>query len=179
VNDPSLEYKLAPFETKQYADFLASAGASGSGSVDVVAAVGSAPVIVTTIADTHAAGMPSVQVPLVDPANALSAGTRGVLVAPADPARTRFNIGIRTLGDGVGMTISVRDARGAELRSVTRPFPANYFQQFSAEDLTSAVLGANHTVVITVDAGSAIVYGAAIDNITGDTSLQIARRVSE
>jgi hypothetical protein len=177
VNDPSLAYKLAPFETKQYADFLASAGASGSGSVDVVAAVGSAPVIVTTIADTHS--MATVQVPLVDPASALSAGTRGVLVAPADPARTRFNIGIRTLGDGAGMTISVRDASGAELRSVARPFPASYFQQFSAEDLTGAPLGANHTVVITVDAGSAIVYGAAIDNATGDTSLQIARRVSE
>src|SRR6185436_9241251 len=107
ANDPSLAYKLAPFETKRYSDFMASAGATGSGSVDVIAAVGSAPVTVTTVADTAASGMPSVQVPQVDPASALSAGSHGTLIAPADPVRTRFNIGIRTLGQGVGMTISV------------------------------------------------------------------------
>jgi hypothetical protein len=179
ANDPSLAYKLAPFETKRYSDFMASAGATGSGSVDVIAAVGSAPVSVTTISDTSAPGMPTVQVPQVDPANALSAGSRGLLIAPADPVRTRFNIGIRTLAQGVGMTISVRDAAGVELRSVTRPFPANWFSQFTAEDLTGAPLGPNHTVVISVDSGSAIVYGAAIENATGDATLQIARPVVE
>jgi len=179
TNDPSLAYKLAPFETKRYADFMASAGATGSGSVDVIAAVGSAPVTVTTVADTASSGMPSVQVPQVDPASALSAGSHGTLIAPADPVRTRFNIGIRTLGQGVGMTISVRDEAGVELRSVTRPFPANWFAQFTAEDLTGAFLGPNHSVVISVLSGSAIVYGAAIENATGDTTLQIARAVVE
>jgi len=177
--DPSLAYKLAPFETKQYPDFMASAGATGSGSADVIAAVGSAPVTVTTIADTAAAGMPSVQVPQVDPASALGVGSRGVLIAPADPVRTRFNIGIRTLGSGAGMTISVRDTNGSELRSVARPFPANFFHQFSAADLTGAPLGANQSIVISVDFGSVIVYGAAIENATGDTTLQIARPVTE
>ena len=171
ASDPSLAYTLAPFETKQYPDFMASAGATGSGSVDVIAAVGSAPVTVTMVS--------AVQVPQVDPASALSAGSRGVLIAPADPVHTRFNIGIRSLGQGVGMTISVRNASGAELRSVTRPFPANYFHQFSAADLTGAPLGANDSIVITIHAGSAIVYGAAIDNATGNTTLQIARKVSE
>ena len=176
-SDRALPYRLAPFETNLIRDFLAALGATGSGSVDVIAAVGSAPVTVTTVTDMSSGA--TVQVPLVDPADALSVGSRGVLIAPADPARTRFNIGIRALGDGVGMTISVRNAAGAELRSIARPFPANYFAQFSAQDLTGDSLGANDSVIITVDAGSAIVYGAAIDNATGDTTLQIARAVRE
>ena len=39
--------------------------------------------------------------------------------------------------------------------------------------------GVNQTVVITIDGGSAIVYGVAIDNVTGNGTLQVARRTQE
>ena len=39
--------------------------------------------------------------------------------------------------------------------------------------------GVNQSVVITIDGGSAIVYGVAIDNVTGNGTLQVARRTQE
>lgn len=50
-------------------------------------------------------------------------------------------------------------------------FPPNYFAQFLASDLIGSPLTANQSVVMTVDAGSAIVYG--VSNYT----LQIPRGV--
>jgi hypothetical protein len=65
----------------------------------------------------------------------------------------------------------VHDAGGAEVRSVSHGFPPNYFAQFLASDLIGSPLTANQSVVMTVDAGSAIVYG--VSNYT----LQIPRGV--
>lgn len=179
ANDPGIAYTLAPFATRDYADFMAAAGASGGGSVDVVAAVGSAPVTVTTIVDTGSEGHPAIQVPQVDPADALTAGSRGTLIAPPSASSMRFNIGIRTLMQETSMTITLRDANGLELHSSARTFPANYFQQFAAADLAGMKPGANQSVVITIESGAAIVYGVAIDNATGNGTLQIARRTTE
>jgi hypothetical protein len=179
ATDPSVAYTLAPFETKSYSDFLAAASVSGGASVDVIAAVGSAPVTVTTIANVAAAGMPLVQVPQVDPSQALTAGMRGTLIAPADPATTRFNIGIRTLASGAVITFRVHDPSGAEVRSTTHGFPPNYFIQSLASDLVGGALSANQSVVMTIDAGSAIAYGVSINNASGDATLQIARGISE
>jgi hypothetical protein len=178
-SDPSLAYTLAPFETRRYADFMSSAGVSGGGSVDVIPSVGSAPVTVTSIANDAADGMPMVLVPQVDPASALTAGSRGSLVTPPDATAWRFNIGIRTLADGASLTISVRDAAGKELSSLTRSFPANYFQQFGASELLGTNPPANASVVFTMMSGSAIVYGSGVKNSTGDAILQIARGVSD
>jgi hypothetical protein len=179
ASDPSVAYSLKAFETKRYADFMAAAGTTGGGSVDIIAAVGSAPATVTTIADVAAPGMPLIQVPQVAPSDALTAGTHGTLVAPADPARVRFNIGIRTLGEGAAMTLRVYDADGTLVRTTTRVLGPNYFQQAAAAEILGGAPAANQSVVVTVDTGSAIVYGVAIDNASGDATLQIARRTSE
>jgi hypothetical protein len=177
--DPSLAYSLAPFETRRYADFVASAGAGAGGSVDVIPSVGSAPVTITSIVNEAADGMPMVLMPQVDPASALTAGSRGSLITPPDASAWRFNIGIRTLADGASLTMSVRDAAGKELSAITRSFPANYFQQFGASDLLGTNPPANATVVFTATSGSAIVYGSNVKNSTGDAILQIARAVSD
>jgi hypothetical protein len=179
ANDPAIPYTLAPFATRDFADFMAAAGATGGGSVDVIAAVGSAPVTVTTIVDTGAEGHPAIQVPQVDPADALTAGSRGTLIAPPSASSMRFNIGVRTLAQETSMTITLRDANGVEVHSTTRTLPANYFQQFAAADLAGTKPGANQSVVITIESGAAIVYGVAIDNATGNGTLQIARRTTE
>ena len=173
AGDPSTAYTLAPFETKVLNDLIAN----GSGSVDVLAGVGSAPVIVTTLTDTTSSNR--LQIPAVDPANALTLGTRGTLITPSDPTRQRFNIGIRTLGSGAVLTIRLHDATGDVVSTVTRPFGADFFQQFSYAELFGGVQGANHAITFEVLAGSAIVYGAAVDNSSGAMSLQIAQRVQE
>lgn len=178
TSDSAVSYTLAPFATREFADFMSAAGTTGGGSVDIIAAVGSAPVTVTRIVNTAETGQPAVQVPQVDPADALTIGTHGTLVAPGSTAM-RFNIGIRTLSQNTSMTFRLYDADGAELHASARSFPAHYFQQFAAADLVGMAPGVNQSVVITIDGGSAIVYGVAIDNVTGNGTLQVARRTQE
>ena len=169
----STPYSLAPFATTTIAEVIES----GSGSVDVLAAVGSAPVIVTTMTETTS--MNRLHIPAVDPADAIATGMRGTLIAPADPAQQRFNIGIRTLHAGATLAIHLYDSSGAAVASVTRPFDANYFRQFSFAELLGTEPEANQTVTFEVLSGSAIVYGAAVDNTSGAMTLQIARGIAD
>jgi hypothetical protein len=173
AGDPSTPYALAPFATSTLDHLIAS----GSGSADVRAAVGGAPVIVTTITETMS--MNRLQVPAVDPADAIAAGMRGTLLTPADPSRQRFNIGIRTLGGGATLAIRLRDGSGALVSSVTRTFGPDYFQQFPFSEIAGAPLGANQAVTFEVLSGSAIIYGSAVDNASGGMSLQLAQPVAD
>lgn len=145
--------------------------------MDVLAAVGSAPVIVTTVTETSS--LNRLQIPTVDPADAISAGMRGTLITPADPSRERLNIGIRTLGGGASMTIRLHDSSGAVVKSVTRSFGPDFFHQFSFSELLATSLGSNQAVTFEVLSGSAIVYGSAVDKTTGTMSLQLAQGISD
>lgn len=176
VSDPSIAYSLRPFETA-VVSLLNTVLRNGSGSVDVRAAVGSAPVVVTTLTDETSSNR--LQVPAIHPADALTAGTHGTLITPSDPSRQRFNIGIRTLGSGAVLTIRVHDANGAVTSTVTRPFSADFFQQFSFADLLGTPLAANQSITFAVVSGSAIVYGVAVDNTSGTMSLQVAQPVED
>lgn len=169
----STPYSLAPFATTTIDDVIAS----GAGSVDVLAAVGSAPVVVTTMTETTSGNR--LQIPAVDPDDAIASGMRGTLITPADPARHRFNIGIRTLGAGANVTVRLHDSAGEVVTSVTRAFGPDYFKQFSFGELLGTSQGANQAVTFEVLGGSAIVYGAAVDNISGAMSLQLAQAVAD
>jgi hypothetical protein len=172
-SDPSTPYSLAPFATTSISNVIAN----GAGSVDVLASVGASPAIVTTMTDTTS--MNRLQIPLVDPASAITSGMRGTLITPADPARQRFNIGIRTLGTGASVTMRLYDASGAPVASVTRAFGADFFQQFAFAELFGVALPANHAVAFEVTSGGAIVYGSAVDNTSGAMSMQIAQAISQ
>jgi hypothetical protein len=171
--DPSTPYSLAPFATTT----INTPVTNGSGSLDVLASVGSAPVIVTTM--TESTSMNRLQIPTVDPADALTAGTRGTLITPADPTQQRFNIGIRTLGSGATLAMHLHDTTGALLETVTRNFGPDYFLQLAFADLLGTSAGANQSVTFEVLSGSAIVYGSAVDNTSGTMSLQLAQRVDD
>ncbi|HEY0157564.1 MAG TPA: ScyD/ScyE family protein [Thermoanaerobaculia bacterium] len=173
ATDPSVPYSLPPFATTTINNVIAN----GSGSVDVLAAVGAAPVIVTTVTETASGNR--LQMPAVDPADAISAGMRGTLITPADPSRERFNIGIRTLGAGASLAIHLHDSSGAVVKTVTRSYGPDFFQQSSFTDLLAAPLGANQAVTFEVLSGSAIVYGSAVDNATGTMSLQLAEGIGD
>ncbi|HEX5134558.1 MAG TPA: hypothetical protein VFW81_04130, partial [Thermoanaerobaculia bacterium] len=114
---------------------------------------------------------------LVVPGDALAAGERGILVAPPDAALYRYNVGVRTLGAGATLSITVRNAAGTVTRTLTRTYPANDFEQRdSAAFLDGPAVAANDTITVQVVSGRAIVYGATIDNRTNDPSMQLARR---
>ncbi len=175
---PSLPYSLAPHQTTDFTDLLPAMGQSGVGTLDLLATTGPAPLTVVRIYnDAGAAGTTGFNEDQIRTEDALSAGQRAVLVAPIDPARFRFNIGVRTLTSGASITVIVRNAGGAVTQTVSKTYPATFFQQGSAADFLGASLSANDSIQISVDSGSLIVYGATADNTTQDPSLQLAKKV--
>jgi hypothetical protein len=110
-------------------------------------------------------------------AEALQPGSVGVLLAPSDMEKFRLAIGIRTLDRGVMMTITVRNAEGIEVKSVTRGYDPTYFAQPGVPELLDGyTLAGGESLTFAVTSGSAFVYGATTDNITNDPSVQFARR---
>jgi hypothetical protein len=178
-SDPSMLYALDPGETRSIPDLLPAMGLTGLGSLDVVpqASLPAPLVIARVFNDAGVQGTNGFSEGLVAPGDALGAGTRGILVAPPNTALYRYNIGVRTLGAGATLSIAVRNAAGAVTRTLTRAYAAHYFeQQSSGVFLQGAAVAANDTITVQVLSGSAIVYGATIDNRTNDPSMQIARR---
>lgn len=165
----TMPYTLAPFATQTIENLIPS----GAGSVDIL---GEAPAIVTTLSE--ATSMARLEVPTVRPADAIGAGMRGVLITPADPSRQRFNVGIRTLGAGATITMRAYSASSVVATS-TRTFGPDFFQQFGFAELFGAAPAATQTLTFEVTSGSAIVYGATVDNTTGAMSLQLAHAVAE
>ncbi|HEV7764732.1 MAG TPA: hypothetical protein VGQ76_07015 [Thermoanaerobaculia bacterium] len=175
--DPSQPYTLPPGASLSTADVLQSMGQAGLGSLDIIPAGNVSPVSVVRIYnDAGAAGTTGLTEEQMTSADALTAGQSGVLVAPPDPKKTRFNLGVRTLDAGASLTLTLRSATGAIRKVVTPVFAPNFFQQTTAAQLLGETPLANETVTVRVDTGSAIVYASSTDNKTQDASLQIAKR---
>ena len=171
--DLVLSYTLNPFETRTSGDVMASFGATGLGWLEIIPAAGGEPASSFRIEDS-AGG--ATAVPTVNGSNVLVAGSSGVLTTPSDLNRFRLNIGIRTLPNGVAMTINVYDAATNLVRTVTRSFAPNSFAQFAAADLLGGPIAANETVVFRIDSGSAVIYGSSAANSGGGLSLQVLSR---
>jgi pre-peptidase len=179
ATDPALNYVLEPGETRSIADLLPAMGLTGLGSLDVFPDTSTATplFVVRVFNDGGAAGTTGFTEEAVRPADALLAGERGFLIAPPDAVLYRFNVGVRTLESGATLTITARNAAGTVTRTLTRTYPPNYFEQRdSASFLNGAPVAANESITIQIVSGSAIVYGATVDNRTNDPSLQLATR---
>ncbi len=185
ASDPSVAFNVPAGGTISYADIVDEMGVQGLGSLDLMLPSASAsPVIVTRVFnDAGAAGTAGFTEEAVDPAErgtgspVLTAATLGVLVAPSDLTRFRFNVGARSLSLGAGMTIIVRDASGASVHLRRKSLDPNSFVQESASEFLGTTLEPNDSIQILVDRGSVILYGATTDNITNDPSIQYARVV--
>jgi hypothetical protein len=179
-SDPSLAYSIPAGKSLSYADLLPAIGiASGLGSADLVADAGSPfpVVLVRVFNDAGAAGTTGLALEPMALSDALQNGDTGVLIAPAD-TRFRFNIGVRTLAQGVAMNLTVRNKDGATVRTVAKNFDATYFRQIGSFDmLDSYVLTGGETITIQITSGSAFVYGSTTDNTTQDPSVQFAKKV--
>jgi hypothetical protein len=183
--DPALAYSIAPGRTVAYDDLLPALGVpSGVGSADLIADIAGAasmPLPVTAVRifnDAGAAGTTGLVQEPVRTGDALRAGDTGAIIAPADFAKFRLNVGVRSLGQGVAITITVRDRDGIIVASLDREYAPHLFEQTSsAAFLGGHALSGSETISILVTRGSAIVYGATTDNITNDPAQQFARRL--
>jgi Calx-beta domain-containing protein len=175
--DVEIPYELAPGEAQSFTDFFAAHDLTGLATLDVLGDTPVLPRVATRIYnDGGAAGTTGFTLPLLTLDHALAAGDRASLFAPADPIAMRFNVGLRTLDEGATLEIEVHDHTGALLKTSTHDYAPNWFNQFSGADFAGLPLSAGDYLAIRVQHGSAILYGATIDNITNDASVELATR---
>ena len=177
--DPGLDFTLATGQTQTIPDLLPAMGSSGLGTADVITTVGSGsnlPIVSARVFnDAGAAGTTGFAFNALTSGDALTAGRRGVLAIPTDLTNFRMNVGVRTLAANVAMTLTVRDAAGAVAAAVPKFFAATYHEQQAATVFLNGLpLPPGGSITALVESGSVIVYGATVDNRTGDPSLQIA-----
>lgn len=175
-SDPSLAFTLTPRQTRTYPDVITAMGSSGLGSLDVFTDGGAVPVVTARVFSDNAGATSGFTEEALAPSEALqSVGNYGVLPLPADLTNFRMNVGVRTLSDGVVLSITVYDAAGNQIRSRSLPFGPNWFEQQTASAFTDAAfLPAGGSIVVFPTAGSAFVYGTITDNRTTDSSMRIA-----
>lgn len=178
--DAMLAYAIAAGKSIAWDDLLPAMTRSGIGTADILADTGSAMPVssVRVFNDAGVDGTTGLNEEAFRIEDALQSGQTGALIAPSDFIRFRLNIGIRTLAQGVSMTITVRDREGIVLKTLDRDFAATYFEQTSARIfLLGQQLIGGESIAIAVTSGSAFLYGATTDNKTNDPSIQFARRV--
>ena len=174
ARDTTIPYALAAGELRSFGDLLAENGLEGLGTLDVLPSAGATPAMTVRIYDDASGhGTTGFTLPVVTPDAALGAGDQGILFAPDSAIAMRFNIGVRTLEDGAALSIETRDRYGAIRHNVTREFGGNWFNQIPGNDFAGIALNSGDYLVIHVTRGSAILYGATIDNVTNDPSVQV------
>ncbi len=177
-DDPDLGYSLGPGQTFALYDAVAAMGLSGLGSFDVYGGDGQAPLVVVRIFnDAGTAGTTGFTESLVPVGDVqmpgLGASITGVLVGPILVDRFRYNVGLRTVGAPVHVSVRVRDASGAEVHTAEHDYPADEFVQTTVTDfLGGFAIGDNFSLHVTFSGGGLIVYGATVDNTTNDPSAQ-------
>ena len=174
----TLPYALGAFESRAYANLMASADATGSATADIVAAVGPAPVAIARIFDTsRSSAATGALIQQVSPDAALRTGDRAALVLAADPVTARTNVGIRTLSAGASLRLILYRSGGLALRIVDRTYTPNVLVQESVTSILGVPTESNDLIVIEVLSGSAIAYSATVNNSTQETSFTLATPV--
>jgi hypothetical protein len=181
--DPSMDVAIEPLETASYPDVMEAMGITGLGTLDLlVPSPSNSPVVVARVYDDAGLdGTSGFTQEAVSPndngpgGSVLASGTGGHLILPADTDAFRYNIGIRTLSTSASIQFTVRDAAGAFIRTSSKLLGPNSFVQSEASQMLGVALPAGGVVRVSLSGGSAIVYGATIDNVTQDSSIQFAR----
>lgn len=178
-SDPTVTYNVGAGQVVTYPDIVATFGRSGLGSVDLITTpTATKPVIITRVYNDAGtlgtSGLTEDVIEASDP-RVINAGFTAFLVTPVDPAKTRFNIGVRTGLSGATLTAVLRDTNGTALKTVTKTYLPNWFEQVdSTAFFAGTAVGPNQSIAITVSVGSAIVYGSTTDNINNDPNIQFA-----
>jgi hypothetical protein len=181
ASDPSKTVTVPIGSVVYYADLLPAIGVpSGLGSLDVFIPTVETRRLATTFRvynDGGAAGTSGFNEDLVPFNKFFTSGATLLLTCPPDPSKFRFNVGVRSLADGVSMTATLRSSSGAVVKTVTKTYSANFFEQKTLDAfLGGAIVVGNETLTLQMTAGEAIVYGATVDNLTNDSSAGVAQR---
>ncbi len=169
-------YELPAFATISFADVVAEIGGSGLGSLDILLDSGPLPAIVARAYDDQVTGTTGVTVPAIPIEDVLSTNERGMLIAPRDPARYRFNIGVRALDDGATLDIIVRSANGSTRHAREITYDEHAFEQLPGNAFAGIALQSDDSIEVRIVGGSAIVYATTVDNVTNDGVIQVLRR---
>ena len=176
-SDPSTTFNLALHQTISFPDIATSLGRSGLGSIDIVTS-GMPPVVTARVFnDAGFLGTSGFTEEAIAPVAALRAGQVAFLQMPPDVENFRMNIGIRTLGEPVTLTVGRWGANGSLLFGGTlgKEYPPNYFEQMRAQEFAGiGALVNNGLLSIQVTGGRAIVYATITDNTTNDSSIVFA-----
>jgi len=180
-SDPSKQITILAGQVLYVPDLLPVMGvASGLGSLDMYLAVGETRKLATTFRvynDQGAAGTSGFNEDLVPLNKVFVSGATVLLTCPPDPAKARLNIGVRTLGDGASITVTLRSGSGAVVKTVTKTYAPNYFEQKTLDAfLGGATVAGNESLTLQITAGQATIYGAIVDNTTNDSSASLAQR---
>ena len=179
TSDPSVPFGVNPLRTLTLPNFVATnLGISGVGSVDVYTKLGyEAPnVAVRIYDDAGAAGTKGFTMEAIKPEDALQPFHNAALFAPADAARFRMNIGIRTI-EATEIQFLHLSKDGTSRAVVKRNYPAEYFIQGSAASFTGVAPEAGDTIVVYSQQKAFFAYGSIIDNTSNDPSVQIAKHL--
>jgi hypothetical protein len=176
-SDPSTSFTIADLQTISFADIATSLGQVGLGSIDIFTSGVPPAASARIFNDTGATGTSGFTEEAISPYEALQGFEVASLHMPSDVTNFRMNVGVRTLGAPVTMSVGRWSSSGGFLAgtNITRTYPANYFEQTTAQafaGLTS--LAADGLLTIQVNAGQAIIYATITDNRTNDSSMQIA-----
>jgi hypothetical protein len=174
--DPTLNYTLAPYETRDYPDLLSAMGQTGLGSIDLIATTSLVPVATARVYNDRDPMGIGAHENLIGPELAILPGESGTLLAPDDLQRYRFNIGVRTLAAGASMTVSLRDRAGVLRKSFTVAYPGDFFFQLSADAFLGLPLQPGDSIRFAVTSGRAVVYGATADNTTQQSAISMSTR---
>ncbi len=178
--DPSMPFTLGTNQTISYPDIAASLGQSGIGSIDVFTS-GVPPLVAARIFnDLGTAGTSGFSEDSVVPADFTQDFQLVYLHMPTDIANFRMNVGVRTLGAPVTMSVARLAASGAflALPNISKTYPANFFEQKSALEFAGLpALSSDGVLRIQVTAGKAIIYASITDNRTNDSSIELARTI--
>ena len=173
-SDPSKPFSVGPEQTISFPDIAASLGQSGLGSIDIVTTGQPVEVSARIFNDLGDSGTLGFTEEGIHPLDALTTGQFGRLRIPSDVTNYRMNVGIRTLNPTT-LRITQYTASGASAGTATKTYPANYFEQTTAQTfLNVASLTPDGSFDVFVFSGRAIVYATVTDNRTNDSSMAIA-----
>lgn len=176
LSDPSLPYSIDPGKMIAFEDVVATMGQTGLGSIDVEIVAGDIrPLVITRIYnDAGRSGTSGMTEDLIVADMGLSASrfmarsSVGFLPTPIDIDRTRMNIGVRTWVGGAALTATLTDMDGTVLKTVTKSYPPNWFEQVDVTTFMGTPVRSNEVIRFTITSGAAIVYGSSTDNVTND-----------
>jgi hypothetical protein len=158
-SDPALSYSIDPGAIKVFNDIVAAFGATGAGSIDVIAQAAGQPDVLAADIESGSSSYPAgTAVPAINAAAALVGDDRAMLVAPGNLQKMQFDAVVRTFGSGVTFTVIARDASGATLATTPLHYDANTMVQVSADTLAGGVpVQPSETFDIFIHDGSAII----------------------